>query len=63
MKNQTQQSASAIDPRFDRPCEHLATKRSADAPWGLDHKRGGLDLKNDGAQHRRYHSFYEDLLN
>lgn len=63
MENRQQQSPSAIDPRFDRPCEHLATKKSADAPWGDDHQRGSLDLGKDGAQHRRFHSFYEDLLN
>jgi hypothetical protein len=26
-------------------------------------KRGNLDLARDGAQHRRYTSHYEDLLN
>jgi hypothetical protein len=63
MKYQTQQAKSSIDPRFDRPCEHLAMKKSADAPWGLNDKRGALDLGKDGSQHRRFHSFYEDLLN
>lgn len=63
MKRNTQQKASAGNIAFDRMCEHLAVNTSADAPWGRDAKRGALDLSKDGAQHRRFHSFYEDLLN
>jgi hypothetical protein len=63
MTTQNSQKTTAIDPRFDRMCEKLATKRSADAPWGSASRRGALDLSKDGAQHRLFHSFYEGLLN
>lgn len=32
-------------------------------PWRTRGTRGALNLARDSAQHRRYHSHYEDLLN
>lgn len=49
--------------RYDRPCEHLARNWGEQAPWETDGKRGNLNLAEDRAEHRRYHSLFEDLLN
>jgi hypothetical protein len=45
--------------RFDRPCEHMAIKDAAHAPWTSDAPRGD----NDKAGHRRYQGLFEDLMN
>lgn len=45
--------------RFDRPCEHMATKDATHAPWAADASRG----QKDRAGHRRYHGLYEDMMN
>lgn len=49
--------------QFDRLCEHLASRVSNRGQSERSGMRGDLNLCRDGAQHRRYHGFYEDLLN
>ena len=49
--------------RFDRMCEHLALMaQRTERPQNVE-KRGDLDLRKDGSQHRRYHAFFDDLQN
>ncbi|MEL6452360.1 MAG: hypothetical protein AAFQ19_13975 [Pseudomonadota bacterium] len=38
-------------------------ERRMDLPWSTERKRGALTLERDGAQHRRFASLYEGLLN
>ncbi|QFT91731.1 hypothetical protein FIU86_02680 [Roseovarius sp. THAF9] len=52
------------DPRFDRLCESFrVTTLRDDPPWKTSDTRGALNLEKDGSAHRKFHSFYEDLLN
>ncbi|MFO8127135.1 hypothetical protein [Yoonia sp.] len=49
--------------RFDRMCEHLALMvGNTERPQQVE-QRGDLNLRKDGAEHRRYHAFFDDLQN
>jgi hypothetical protein len=49
--------------RFDRPDTNLMMPKAPAHVVVVEDTRGGLDLKRDGSQHRRYTSFYDDLQN
>ncbi|PTX56601.1 hypothetical protein C8N43_1261 [Litoreibacter ponti] len=49
--------------RYDIPAEGLASIDTAPDPELAAAERGKLKLHRDGAQHRRYHSLFEDLQN
>ncbi len=49
--------------RFDRMCAYLEHAASNPARVKPEMQRGDLNLAKDGAQHRRYHTLYEDLQN
>jgi len=58
----TKTSDKRID-RFDRMCEQLEFMTENAAPPPNTTERGALDLRKDRSQHRRYHGFFDDLLN
>jgi len=54
---------ATILPQHDRMCEHMTTQAHALPHTNTKGPRGDLNLPKDGAQHRRYHAHYDDLLN
>lgn len=56
-------SRPRIDPKADRLCENLTPPGGRPTPWEIETKRGELNLRKDGSEHRKYHSLYDDLLN
>lgn len=56
-------SRPRIDPNADRLCENLTPQGGRPAPWEIETRRGALNLRRDGSEHRKYHSLYDDLLN
>ncbi len=55
--------SQAAPERFDRPDTNLVKPTPPTHVVVLEDTRGSLDLKRDGAQHRRYTSLYDDLQN
>ena len=49
--------------QVDRLCEHFASRTSNRGQPERAAMRGDLNLCRDSALRRRYHGFYEDLLN
>ncbi|SEM75304.1 hypothetical protein [Palleronia pelagia] len=49
--------------RLDRPSESIDNNRLQQTPWSVTDQRGALYLGRDGAQHRRFHGLFEDMLN